>query len=66
MNNEPIFSPEYEIKHSTDSPSSTQKKDSNLNDNGTDEFINKIESDYDLSKPRRKIIQARIIQKWKM
>ena len=64
MNNEPIFSPEYEIKHSTDSlPSSIQKKDSNLKDKGTDEFINKIESDYDLSKPRRKVIQARIIQK---
>jgi hypothetical protein len=63
MNNEPIFSPEYEIKHSTDSPSSIQQKGSNFKDKETDEFINKIESDYDLSKPRRKIIQARIIQK---
>ena len=62
MNNESIFSPEYEIKQSTDSASSIREKDSNLKDKETDEFINKIESDYDLSKPRRKIIQARIIQ----
>ena len=63
MNNEPMFSPEYDIKNATDSQSSIQKKNLNLKDKEVDEFINKIESDYELSKPRRKVIRARITQK---
>ena len=63
MNNEPMFSSEYDIINATDSQSSMQEKDSKLNGKEEDEFINKIESDYELSKPRRKVIRARIIKK---
>jgi hypothetical protein len=63
MNNEPMFSPEYDIKNATDSQSSIQKKVSSLQGKEADEFISKIEADYELSKPRRKVIRARIIQR---
>ncbi len=63
MNNEPIFSPEYDTKNATNSQSSIEKKVSSLQGKETDEFISKIEADYELSKPRRKVIRARIIQR---
>ena len=63
MNKESIFSPEYDIEHATDSQSSIQGERSLSKDKETDEIISKIESDYELSKPRRKLIRARIIQK---
>ena len=63
MDKEPIFSPEYNIEPATDSKSSVQQKYLITEENETNEIINRIESDYDLSKPRRKIIRARIIQK---
>ena len=63
MNNEPIFSTEYEIRNATDSQSAIQKKESILQDKEANELIQKIEADYELLKPRRRIIQARIIQK---
>lgn len=63
MNDEPIFSPEYDIKDATDSRSSIQKEELNLQGKEADEFINKIEADYELSKPKRKVIRARIIQR---
>lgn len=63
MNNEPIFSPEYDTQNSTNSQSSLEKKGSSLQGKETDEFISKIEADYELSKPRRKVIRARIIQR---
>ena len=63
MNNEPIFSPEYEIRNATDLQSSIQKKESNLQGKEANELISKIEADYELSKPRRRVIRARIIQR---
>ena len=63
MNNEPMFSPEYDIKDATDAQSSIRKKVSIQHGDEADEFISKIEADYELSKPRRKIIRARIIQR---
>lgn len=63
MNNEPIFSPEYEIRNATDSQSSIQKKESNLQGKEANELISKIEADYEILKPRRRVIRARIIQR---
>lgn len=63
MNKESVFSAEYNIDNTTDSQSSIQEKDSAQKDKETDEIINKIESDYNLSKPRRILIHARIIPK---
>jgi hypothetical protein len=62
MNKESVFSAEYDINNTTDSQSSIQDKSSAPKDK-ENEFINQIESDYNLSKPRRKIIRARIIPK---
>ncbi len=63
MNDEPIFSPEYELNNATDLQSDVQKAESNLHGKEADELIRKIEADYELLKPRRRIIRARIIQK---
>jgi hypothetical protein len=63
MKNEPIFSPEYEIKNTTDIQSDAQKSELNLQDEEQNEIIRKIETDYELLKPRRRVIRARIIQK---
>ncbi len=63
MNKESVFSAEYDINNTTDSKSPIKDKSSVPKDKETNEFINQIESDYNLSKPRRKIIRARIIQK---
>ena len=63
MNKDSIFSPEYNIENATDSQSSMQENQLLSKDKETDDIIGKIESDYELSKPRRKLIRARIIQK---
>ena len=63
MNKDSIFSPEYNIENATDPQSSKQRNRLLSKDEETDEIIGKIESDYELSKPRRKLIRARIIQK---
>ncbi len=63
MNKESAFSTEYDINNTTDSKSSIQEKDSTPKDKESNELIEKIESDYKLSKPRRKLIRARIIPK---
>jgi hypothetical protein len=63
MNNEPIFSPEYEIRNATDLQSDVQKTEANMQGKEANELIRKIEADYELLKPRRRVIQARIIQK---
>lgn len=63
MNKESIFSPEYDIEYATDSQSFIQGESSLSKDKETDEIIGKIKSDYKLSKPRRKLIRARIIPK---
>lgn len=63
MNTEPIFSSEYEISNATDLQSDVQKTESNLQGREADKLIRKIEAEYELLKPRRRIIQARIIQK---
>ncbi len=63
MNKDSIFSPEYNIENATDSQSSMQIDRLLSNDKEADEIIDKIESDYELSKPRRKIIRAKIILK---
>jgi hypothetical protein len=63
MNNEPIFSPEYNIEPATDIQPSVQQKQLITEDSEAKEIINKINSDYKLLKPRRKTIRARIIQK---
>ena len=64
MNKESGFSEEYVVTNMTDSQSSTQEKSSAPKDNNEPhEIIKKIESDYNLSKPRRKIIHARNISR---
>lgn len=57
MNKESIFSVEYDIKNATNS----QEKTSIPQDEK--DVLKKIESDYNLSKPRRNLIRARIIPK---
>jgi hypothetical protein len=60
MNKESPFSGEYNIADATESQST--QDDVLLNDtNLPQEIMRKIESDYNLSKPRRKIIRARIL-----
>lgn len=61
MSKESIFSPEYDIDNATESQSSIKEKISVLEDDKKDDILKKIESDYNLSKPRRNIIRARII-----
>lgn len=63
MNKESPFSGEYNINNTTDSKSSIQQKSSTPEDKEESDLINeKIKSDYQLSKPRRKLIHARIIR----
>lgn len=62
MNKESPFSVEYDINNTTDSKSSIQQKSSTPEDKEASDLIKKIESDYQLSKPRRKLIRARIIR----
>ena len=61
MNKESPFSVEYDINNTTDSKSSIQQNSSTPKDKEASDLIKKIESDYPLSKPRRKLIRARII-----
>ena len=63
MNKDSAFSAEYDINNTTDSKSSSLEKGSILKNKEGNDFIDKIESDYKLSKPRRKFISARIIPK---
>lgn len=63
MNKESAFSAEYDINNTTDSKSSILEKSSMQKDKEANDFIEKIESNYKLSKPRRKLIRARIIPK---
>ncbi len=63
MDKESVFSAEYDINNTTDSQSSIQEKSPVSKDKEKNEVLNKIESDYDLSKPRRKLIRARIIRR---
>lgn len=68
MNKEAVFSAEYEINNATDSKSSIQEKSSTPKDKENDDYIKKDESGYPLSsyqpsKPKRKLIRARIIPK---
>jgi len=63
MNKESSFSPEYDIGDTTNSQSSIPEKGSLPTKKETDEISEKIESTYDLRKPRRRLISARIIQK---
>jgi hypothetical protein len=57
MNEKPIFSDEYSVT------SETNAKPLNMNKQDKDEFVNKIEAEYELSKPRRIILRTRIIEK---
>lgn len=56
MNKESPFSIEYDINNTTDAQSSIPK-----DKEASDLIKEQIESDYQLSKPRRKLIRARII-----
>jgi len=62
MDKESVFSEEYVVTDMTSSQPCAQEKNSVAKGNDEpSEIIKKIESDYDLAKPRRKIIRARII-----
>lgn len=63
MNKESAFSSEYDISDKTEPKSSIQEKSSTTQVNELDEFTKIIEANYNLSKPRRKLILARIIKK---
>jgi len=61
MNNKSPFSAEYDINNNTDSQSSEPQQNSTRKKEEADGFRKRIEEDYQLSKPRRKLIRARII-----
>ena len=61
MDNKSPFSAEYDVKNSTDSQSSGPQTSSTRKEEEADGIINKIEEDYQLSKPKRILIRARII-----
>ena len=61
MNKESPFLYEYQISDSTELPD--QEKSSTSKANLPDEIRKKFESKYELAKPRREIISARIIEK---
>ena len=61
MNSKSPFSAEYDIDNNTDSLPSGSRQSFPQKGEVEDDFIKKIEEEYQLSKPRRKIIQARII-----
>ncbi len=63
MNKDSVFSSEYDISNTTNSQSSIHEKSSAPKDKEADEIMKEIEADYNLSKPRRKLIRARIIPK---
>jgi|SaaInlLV_10m_DNA_2_1039722.scaffolds.fasta_scaffold32480_2 hypothetical protein len=63
MIKESVFTDEYQLTDTTDTQSLKKEQLSNLDTKNSNEIINKIEIDYELSKPRRKIIRARIIEK---
>jgi len=64
MDKESPFSSEYDINNTTDSKSSIQQNSSTPKDKEASDLIKeRIESDYQLSKPMRKLIRARIIPK---
>jgi len=62
MDSKSPFSDEYDIRNSTESETSMMQG-STAKDGESKSLIEKIESDYLLSKPKRKIIRARIIPK---
>ena len=63
MIKESVFTDENQLTDTTDTQSLKKEQLSNLDTKNSNEIINKIEIDYELSKPRRKIIRARIIEK---
>ena len=63
MNKKSAFSAEYAINNTTDSKSSIQEMSATLKDKEANDFNKIIESEYKLSKPRRKLIRAKIIPK---
>ena len=64
MNNKPPFSIEYDINDTTiDSKSSIPQQSSMRKDTEVYDTITKMEDDYQLSKPIRKVIRARILPK---
>ncbi len=63
MKDDSPFTAEYEVNNTTDSKSSTLQQRFTQKDIEADETRRKIEADYQLSKPRRKLIRARVIPK---
>ena len=61
MDNKSPFSAEYDINNSTDSQSSEPQQISTFEEEEMDDLIKKNEKHYQVSKPRRIIISARII-----
>lgn len=60
MNKDSVFSPEYDIGNATETASSLPKQVSTLEE--SENLVDKIQLDYKLSKPRRKLIHAKVIQ----
>lgn len=64
MIKKPIFSEEYDFNNTTNSQTNEEsRKSESYFEDLKDEFIKKIQEEYKLSKPRRIVIRARIIQK---
>ena len=63
MDNESPFSIEYDMGDTTDSPLSILQKSATQKETEAEGTIEKIKKDYQLSKPRHKLIRARIIPK---
>ena len=61
MNKESPFSAEYDIGNSTELTTSTQENIPASIGQVANDFIEKMESYYKLSKPSRNVIRARII-----
>jgi hypothetical protein len=61
MNNQSPFSAEYDINNTTDSQSNISKESTIQKDKEKDDIMERIENEYQLSKPRRNLIRARII-----
>ena len=61
MSNESIFTDEYKIDNTTEAKSKVGDANSITQDNEVSKLREEIEKDYKLSKPRRKIIRARVI-----
>jgi hypothetical protein len=63
MIKESVFTDEYQLTNTTETQSLKKEQLSISDTKNSNEIINKIEFDYELSKPRRKVIRARIIEK---